>query len=148
MTQTASPSAEPLWLRGASLVEPTFEALEAASGDVPYILEINDLEEAASWVIADVPIAAIKRQVCRESLDERQRRLEAIRNVPVNELCRPILDGSIDGSLEILDGAHRIDVAVERGFKTINVLVKLDFLPAELVLDGDDEQPNAEQPVG
>jgi len=125
---TSSPP-ERRWLRGALLVESTFEALEAASGDAPYILDQGDLEEAASWVIAVVPIEAIKIAACRESPEERQKRLQVIRNVPVNELFRPILKGSMDGSVELLDGGHRIEVAVERGLTHISALVKLDYVP-------------------
>lgn len=121
---------EPTWMLGASLVENTFEALEAASGDAPYILERDDLDEAAAWVIADVPIGVIKIANCRESSDERQKRLQAVRNAPPDELFRPILSGSITGSLELLDGGHRIEVAVERGLTHISALVKLDFIPA------------------
>lgn len=121
---------EPPWMLGASLIENTSEALEAASGDAPFILDQDDLEEAASWVIADVPIEAINSPTCRESSDERSKRLRSIRNVPMNELFRPILTGSIDGSVGLLDGGHRIEVALERGLTHISTLVKLDFIPA------------------
>ena len=121
---------EPPWILGASLVESTFEALGAASGDAPYILDQDDLEEAAAWVIADVPIAAIDSARCLESSDEREKRLQAVRSVPMEMLFRPILTGSVDGSVGLLDGGHRIEVALERGLTYINALVKLDFIPA------------------
>lgn len=121
---------EPTWMQGASLVQGTFEALELASGDAPYILEQDDLEEAAAWVIADVAIVAINRPACPESADARQARLQAIRSVPLGKLYRPILTGSRDGSIGLVDGSHRIDVFEECGFTHISALLKLDFVPA------------------
>lgn len=125
----AHSTAEPTWMQGALLIENTFEALELASGDAPYILEQDDLEEAAAWVIADVAIAAINRPACHESSDDRQARLQVIRDVPRDKLFRPILRGSIDGSIGLIDGAHRIDVIEECGITHISALLKLDFVP-------------------
>lgn len=113
------------WLASATPVEATWEALDLASGDVPYLLDEEDLVEAERWAIADVPIASILRGVCKESAAERESRLAAIRAVPVETLFRPILELLPDGSVHLIDGGHRMDVALERGLATLSCLVKI-----------------------
>lgn len=113
------------WLETATPVEPTWAALELASGDAPYVLEDEDLKEAERWVIAEVPIALVTLSNCRESAVEREDRLAAIRAVPLEELFRPILELRVDGSVHLVDGGHRLAVAGERGQTTLSSLVKI-----------------------
>ena len=118
---------DPDWLAGAFLV--CVEHLELASGDAPYILDGDDIEEACAWIVADIPIAEVQRGFCRESAYDREVRLGLIRKVPPGQLFRPIAHGSEDGTLRLIDGGHRMDVAKERGQTVISALVKLDFIP-------------------
>lgn len=109
------------WLDAAVPVEATWEALELASGDAPYLLEDEDLEEAERWVVADVPIASVIRRPCPETATEREARLASIRAVPADALFRPILELRPDGQVHLVDGGHRFDVALERGIDTCAV---------------------------
>lgn len=108
----------------AQSISPTMEALEAASGDAPYILENEDLSPGYAWVVATVATADIRMRECLESLSEREARLEAIRAVPEAALCRPILSLSPNGSIELLDGGHRVAVFRERGRPTLEALIR------------------------
>lgn len=99
-------------------------ALEAASGDAPYVLEDEDLAGAPLWVVAIVPIAEIPVPDCRETAEERESRLSVIRTVPAADLWRPILFVDIAGTVELIDGGHRIAVAAERGQFVIEALVR------------------------
>ncbi|MGF6281823.1 hypothetical protein ABH908_000144 [Pseudomonas frederiksbergensis] len=100
-------------------------ALEAASGDAHYVLEDEDLAGAPTWVIAAVPIADIPVPVCRETPEDRKIRLSVIRAVPASELWLPILFVDSAGTVELIDGGHRIAVAQERGQFVIDALVRL-----------------------
>lgn len=120
---------EPPWLSGAIPVATDFDSLEAASGDAPYILDQDDIEDAVAWVIANIPISTIQQGFCRETPNARLTRLETIRKLPQEQLFRPIFHGSIDGSVTLIDGGHRIEIAAERGHTLISALVKLDFQP-------------------
>lgn len=125
------------WLKSAIPVSGDFDALERASGDAPYILDSQDLDEAVAWVVAEVPVHDIVVRDCRESEYERRCRLDAIRQVDPMMLFRPILHCLLDGSLRLLDGGHRIVVARERGLSSVSCLVRLDFAPADVCIDRD-----------
>ncbi|MHC5194832.1 hypothetical protein ACYSUW_13855 [Pseudomonas frederiksbergensis] len=100
-------------------------ALEAASGDAPYVLEDEDLAGAPTWIVAAVPIANIPVPDCRETPEERENRLSVIRTVPASDLWRPSLFVDTAGTVELIDGGHRIAVALERGQFVIEALVRL-----------------------
>jgi len=100
-------------------------ALEAASGDAHYVLEDEDLAGAPTWIVAGVPIADIPVPDCRETSEDREIRLSVIRAVPASELWRPILFVDSAGTVELIDGGHRIAVALERGHFEIEALVRL-----------------------
>lgn len=110
------------WLTAALPVQSTWESLEAASGDAPFILEAEDLDGPYNWLIANVPITTISRQACLESLSDRESRLNAIRSA--TSLFRPILTLAPDGTVGLLDGGHRIEIAIERGQSEIEALVR------------------------
>lgn len=92
---------------------------------MPYILEQEDLDEAERWVIVDVPLASVIQGKCKESAEEREERLERIRTVPLEQLFRPILELRKDGTVRLIDGGHRFDVAKERGLSSLSSLVKI-----------------------
>lgn len=112
------------WLSSAVDVPYDEESLEAASGDAPYILDGDDFCPDVSWVIAEVPLAAILFDECKESATQREARLDAIRSVPPGDLFRPILELKKDHTIGLLDGGHRIEVAKERGQTAISSLIK------------------------
>lgn len=115
----------PAWLATARPVADNWDALEEASGDVPFILDNEDVGVGSRWVIVDVPLQAIELGSCRESVEEREARLDNIRAVPAEELFRPILECSPQGRVRIIDGGHRIEVAAARGNTVIDSLVRL-----------------------
>lgn len=124
LDQQAKPE-EPAWLAAATPVGDDWDALEAASGDAPYILEPEEVGEGTRWVTALVPIATIHVGTCNETPRQREDRLEAIRQVPEASLFRPILEFTSASRLVLLDGGHRIDVANERGRLTIDALIRI-----------------------
>lgn len=113
------------WLESAVHVEPTWEALERASGDAPFLLDDEDLVEAECWVIADVPLDSVVQGDCNETALQCDERLAAIREVPVADLFRPILELRAAGELRLIDGGHRMMVAKERGQASLSSLVKV-----------------------
>lgn len=110
-------------LAGAS-VSDDMDALEVASGDAPYLLDDDDIGPGICWIVADLRIEEIVVPPCNETQQSRSDRLDSIRMVPPDKLFRPIIELRADGSIGLIDGAHRLEVAKERGQTTISVLVK------------------------
>jgi len=108
----------PAWFERGRAVDPTPEALEAESGDVPFVLEGADF--TGEWRVARVPVSEI--DAADTSPDESTpARLDAIRAAP--ELFRPIYEVDSTGRVKIIDGWHRLRVAKERGETEIEALV-------------------------
>jgi hypothetical protein len=109
----------PAWFESGRPVKSTPEDLEKASGDTPYILEPEDFE--LEWRVARVPLSAIDESSEAPEPAELANRLKSIREV--GKLERPIYALRDSGQVEILDGWHRLQIAKERGQKTIEALV-------------------------
>lgn len=112
------------WLNSAVEVSDDNDSLESASGDAPYILDKDDFGPETTWIFAEVPLANIVVVDCNETESERTKRLETIRAVPPDELCRPILELCKDRVIRVIDGSHRLEVAKERGQARVSALVK------------------------
>lgn len=114
------------WVRSVVPVRDAWADLEAVSGDAPYILEPEDFSECVVWASADLPIGDIRTSPCRESPQDYQDRMDAIRSVPFEQLYGIIVELRPDGSLVLLDGGHRIDRAREIGVDVLPSLLKCD----------------------
>ncbi|MCZ2412930.1 MAG: hypothetical protein LC136_01515, partial [Burkholderiales bacterium] len=109
----------PEWFERGRPVEATPEALEAESGDAPFMLE-DDGDFAGEWRVARVPISEIDAGV-RAPSEDTPARLDEIRAAP--DLFRPIYEIGDDGRARIIDGWHRLQVAKERGESEVEALV-------------------------
>lgn len=124
-TALHAPAALPTWFGLATSIPDDWDALEAASGDVPYIFEGDEVGAGSRWYVATIPLEHITAAPCRETGTDRKARLAVIRAVPPEQLCRPILDLVDASSCAVIDGAHRLDVARERGLGAIEALVRI-----------------------
>ncbi|MFF6509590.1 hypothetical protein ACLHXT_34060, partial [Pseudomonas aeruginosa] len=113
------------WLSSALPVENCWEGVSAVTENAEDILEPEDFEGSPMWFSASVPIQWETPSPSKfEALDEWNDRLNSLRSMPQCDVLPIILFMDAAGNLKIIDGYHRIALAIERGQSDISALVR------------------------
>lgn len=116
------------WLFSATPVQNRLEDLSAVNEDVLCILDDDDLEGNPLWFRVDVPIEWGKPTRSRlESEEEWLERLASLRAMPREDILPIIVFVDVTGSMRVIDGHHRIYLAMERNQATIQALVRFEL---------------------
>lgn len=116
------------WLFSATPVQNRWEDLSAVNEDVLCILDDDDLEGNPLWFMVDVHIVWEKpTRSCLESEGEWLERLESLRAMSQEDILPIIVFVDVTGSMRIIDGHHRIYLAMERNQVTIPALVRFEM---------------------
>lgn len=118
------------WLESATDVANDWNALSAINEDILDLLEPEDFEGSPCWLKASVPIQwAMPKPSRFESVEEWDARLSSLRAMPAEQVPPIILFMDSSGDFRVIDGFHRIALAIERGQEIIKALIRCDLSP-------------------
>ena len=115
------------WLEAAQVVLNDLDALSVVNDDVLDLLEEDDLEGDPLWLIASCPLQLLVPIKSRFETDEEWvARLGSLRSLRHDKVLPIILFIGASGAIQVIDGHHRIALAMERGQDTITALVRCE----------------------